>query len=47
MLLDLLAQLKATPPADRLAEITRVPTSSDSARGLCDDGMALMDRSTG
>jgi tetratricopeptide (TPR) repeat protein len=47
VLLDLLAQFKATPPPDRLAEITRVPTSSDSARGLCDDGVALMDRSDG
>jgi TolB-like protein len=47
VLLDLLAQLKATPPADRLVEINRVPTFSDSARGLCDDGLALMDRSDG
>lgn len=47
VLLDLLAQLKATPPADRLVEINRVPTFSDSARGLCDDGIALMDRSDG
>ena len=47
VLLDLLAQLKATPPPDRLVEITRVPTSSDSARSLCDDGVALMDRSSG
>jgi TolB-like protein len=44
-LIDLLGQLKATPPPDRLAEINRVPTMSDSARGLCDDGFALLDRS--
>jgi TolB-like protein len=47
VLLDLLEQLKATPSPDRLAEMKRVPTFSDSARALCDDGFALMDRSTG
>jgi TolB-like protein len=47
VLLDLLAQLKATPPPDRIAEMTKVSTNSDSARALCDDGAALMDRAVG
>jgi hypothetical protein len=46
-LLKLLEQLKAVPPPERLVEITRVPTLSDSARALCDDGFALMDRCAG
>jgi hypothetical protein len=47
VLIPVLGQLKATPGSDRLAEITRVPTASDSARILCDDGSALMDRCRG
>jgi TolB-like protein len=47
VLLDLLGQLKATPAPERVAEMTRVPTTNDSARTLCEDGFALMDRATG
>jgi hypothetical protein len=47
VLLDLLAQLKATPAPERIAEMTKVPTTSDSARALCDDCAALMDRVAG
>jgi TolB-like protein len=47
VLLDLLAQIDATPPADRIAEMTKVPTRSDSARALCDDGFATIDRTAG
>jgi hypothetical protein len=47
VLLDLLAQLKATPPPERIAEMTKVSTFSDSARALCDDGSALVDRAAG
>jgi TolB-like protein len=47
VLLDLLAQRKATPPPDRVAEMTRIPTLNDSARALCDAGFALLDRAGG
>jgi tetratricopeptide (TPR) repeat protein len=47
VLLDLLGQLKAETPPDRVAEIARVRTMSDSARILCDDGLAILDRADG
>jgi TolB-like protein len=47
VLLDLLGQLHAEIPPDRAAEITRVRTLSDSARILCDDGLAILDRNDG
>jgi TolB-like protein len=47
VLQDLLGQLKATPDPERVAQMGRVPTLNDSARALCDDGFALIDRSSG
>lgn len=47
VLLDLLRQVDATPAPERVAEMSRVPTTNDSARTLCEDGFALMDRATG
>jgi TolB-like protein len=47
VLLDLLAQRKATLEPERLAGITCVPTLRDTARVLCDDGFAWMDRAEG
>ena len=47
VLLDLLGQMNLTPEPERAAEIARVLTQRDSARALCDDGYALMDRAEG
>ena len=47
VLLDLLGQLGATPPSGRLSEMVKVPTVSDTARALCDDGFAQLDRVSG
>jgi TolB-like protein len=47
VLLDVLGKVKAAPAPERIAELTKVPTLSDSARALCDDGFALMDRADG
>jgi TolB-like protein len=47
VLLDLLGQLKIAVPPEALAEMARVPTPSDSARILCDDGLSILDRTGG
>jgi TolB-like protein len=47
VLLDLLGQLKTTPSPERITAMGRVPTLNDSARALCDDGLSLIDRSSG
>jgi TolB-like protein len=47
VLLNLLGQLNAKPAPERITEMTKVQTPSDSARALCDDGFATMDRASG
>jgi tetratricopeptide (TPR) repeat protein len=46
-LLGLLAELKTTPAADRIAEMTKIPTHSFDARSHADAGFAVLDQVAG